>query len=115
MTRHIPARLTAAALLLLPLACLASDWGPWEVMSGSGRLSMRSVQTNLAGCAFAFRNDSTTLTLEGAKIHYIHSGRVDDDILPALRPQQSLGGWTAFSVDDKCENVRVQIYDETWK
>jgi hypothetical protein len=107
--------ISIAAVLMVAVTCFAQQWSNWEVMSGSGQLSMRSVQTNSAGCAFAFRNNSTTRTMTGAKIHYIHSGRVDNDILPALRPQQSLGGWTAFSVDDQCSNVRVQIYDETWE
>jgi hypothetical protein len=103
------------AFILFTVSCFAEEWSSWQVMSGSGHLSMRSVQTNVAGCAFAFRNNSTAQTLTGAKIHYIHSGRVDDDILPALRPQQSLGGWAAFSVDDKCSNTRVEVYDETWE
>ena len=55
------------------------------------------------------------MTLVGARIKYIHGGRVDNDILPTLKPQQSLGGWTAFSVEDVCSKVEVQIYDEEWR
>ena len=105
--------LTACVLSTLTLTAFA-EWSEWRRMDGSGMLSMRSADSGEAGCAFAFRNDSNR-TLTGAKIHYIHSGRVDNDILPALGPGQSLGGWTAFSVEDQCSNVRVQIYDETWE
>jgi len=113
MKTQLVSRILIASLVLLTTTALAQGWSDWEVMSGSGQLSMRSAQSG-STCAFAFRNNSTSQTLRGAKIRYIHSGRVDNDILPALGPQQSLGGWTAFSVEDRCSNVRVQIYDESW-
>jgi len=104
-----------SALALTSVAAMAFQWSAWRTMSGSGHLSMRSGPAPSNGCAFAFRNDTTNMTLLGAKIRYIHSGRVDNDILPELGPQKSLGGWTAFSVEDQCQNVEVQVYDEQWR
>ncbi len=113
MTTRTLRILAGCALSAMTITAMA-DWSAWERMSGSGRLSMRSTDVNNdIGCAFAFRNDSNA-RLTGAKIHYIHSGRVDNDILPAMNPGEEIGGWTAFSVEDRCSNVRVQIYDETW-
>ncbi|HET8997212.1 MAG TPA: hypothetical protein VFN42_11145 [Acetobacteraceae bacterium] len=77
-------------------------------------LAMRAVQVTNAVCAFAFRNDSGR-TLQMARIHYYHGGRTDNDILPGLRPGQVLGGWAAFSVEDRCSNVSVQVYDASWR
>jgi hypothetical protein len=97
----------------LPVTMLA-QWAQWTSLGGDGRLSVRTAQ-NGPTCAIAFRNNSTSLTLVSAKIHYIHSGRTDNDIMVQMGPQQVVGGWTAYSVEDQCGNVEVEIYDQVWR
>jgi hypothetical protein len=104
----------ALMFLVAGAASAVAQWSDWRVMSGSGHISMRSAQSG-STCAFAFRNNSTSMTLLGAKIHYNHSGRVDNDIMVQMGPQQVVGGWTAYSVEDQCSNVYVQVYDEQWR
>ncbi len=107
-------RRAAVAAVVLSATAAFADWSEWKVMSGSGRISMRSAQSG-STCAFAFRNNSTSMTLVSAKIHYNHSGRVDNDIMVQMGPQQVVGGWTAYSVEDQCSNVYVNVYDEEWR
>jgi hypothetical protein len=105
---------TAVVCIVLSASVAVAEWSGWSRLAGTGRLSMKSAQ-NGNTCAFAFRNDSTNMTLESAKIHYNHNGRVDNDIMVQMGPQQVVGGWTAYSVNDACSNVYVEVYDEVWR
>lgn len=91
----------------------ADQWSNWQPVGGIP-LSVRFVQVTPQTCALAFRNDSAS-QFNGARLSYFHSGRTDQDVLPAMGPGQSLGGWAAFSVQDSCGNIRVQVYQASWR
>lgn len=106
-------RIALGSMALSVLTTAWAQWSDWQTMS-AGQFSMKSAQVNNSVCAFAFRND-TGMTLIGAQIKYMHSGRIDNDILPGLSPGPSVGEWSAFSVQDKCPNIEVEIYDVQWQ
>lgn len=107
--------LTAAILLATAgsQAALAAEWSSWRSLYGVP-MSFKYVQVTPDTCALAFRNDSGR-RLAGARLRYIHNGSTDEDILPGLQPGESLGGWSAFSVNASCYQVEVQVYDLEWE
>lgn len=116
ITNKIIIVLAAASIVVVAAgetAAHAGEWSAWQRMSGIP-VSFRYVQVNSDTCALAFRNDSG-IRLMGAKLEYIHDGRVDHDYLPGLNPGQALGGWTAFSFEGNCANSQVRIYDAQWQ
>jgi hypothetical protein len=92
---------------------LADQWSNWQSVGGLP-LSVRYVQVTPQTCALAFRNDSASY-FNGARLSYFHSGMTDQDVLPSMGPGQSIGGWAAFSVQDFCGNIRVSVYQASWR
>ena len=97
-----------------------ADWGNWESFGSTG-LSIRFAQVNRTTCTWAFRNDSSR-TLKAFRFRIddtnAESGQAETstDLIPyALRPGQSVGGWTTFSADANCRDVRITSTDIEWQ
>lgn len=104
--------LSIVFLTIFSAAAQADPWSEWISLNG---VPISFSSANIRGfCAFRFRNDSDR-RLSGGRIHFTHGGNVENDILIGMRPGQIHGGWAAYSVEDRCSNVEIQLYDLDWR